>query len=272
MTQQEFQCRIQGDIDARILELGMGCVVEAGAKISGVDDAADYVRLGDFCHISSGVKINAPRFEIGDYSKIDSEVTGRGKNPISIGRNCWIGQNVILDSSAGLRIDDNVGIGPYSQVWTHLQFGDIVEGCRFMSSKKVHIQKDVWFVSHCIVSPVVIGEKSMALAGSVITREMLPNHVYGGAPATDLTPKLGVQFKNSSVSQKYVRMCAIVDEFLAQQPKYKGKLVVVTSTRKRKEGVTYFDVSRRTYTKLRSEAEVNFLKANMPLVKFTPVE
>lgn len=272
MSHDEFPSEIDGTIEARVLELGVGCVVAPGAKISGIDGMAERVKLGDFCYIGPGVRVMAPEFEIGDYSKIHERSTCHGKHPLIIGRNCWIGPNVMLDSMGGLTIDDNVGIGANSQVWTHMQFGDLVEGCRFFSAKHLYIPKDVWFVAHCIVSPVIIGEKSMALAGSVITSEMLPNHVYGGVPAMDLTSKLGNQFHNRSIKQKLEVMRSLIEEFVKNHPIYEGKLQAVASMKKRVDGVTYFDISTRKYTKNYSEAEVRFLKTHVPLVKFTPME
>lgn len=272
MLRRKYPCRIDGTIEAREVEIGVGCVVEAGAYIGGKNETARRVRLGDFCHIGPGVRITAPQFEIGDYSKLHANSLGHGKLPLRIGRNCWIGSGVILDSMGGLIVDDNVGIGSHSQIWTHIQFGDIVEGCRFYSSKPMFIPKDVWFVGHCLVSPVTIGEKSMALAGSVITREMLPNHVYGGVPAEDLSEKLGVQFQNRSIKQKYCKMRLLVEEFISRNPAHKGKLEVITSMDQRREGITCFDVSSRTYTKTYSRAEVDFMRAYVPLVKFTPAD
>lgn len=271
MSKHDYPCRIEGTIDASVVEIGVGCVVEAGAFISGKNGPAKSVKLGDFCHIGAGVRIMVPEFEIGDYSKIHSNTIGHGKMPLSIGRNCWIGSGVILDSMGGLKIDDNVGIGSHSQIWSHIQFGDIVEGCRFHSSKMVYIPKDVWFVGHCIVSPVAIGEKSMALAGSVITDEMIPNHVYGGVPAKDLTEKLGLQFSNTSIKDRYEKMSELIDDFVIENPDHKGKLKVVKSIKGKNDGVTYFDVSNRTYTKTYSRAEVEFLKAHVPLIKFSPI-
>lgn len=272
MSNADFPCEIAGTIDARVVELGVGCVVAAGARISGVDGMAERVRLGDFCYIGPGVTVIAPEFEIGDYSKIHACSTSYGKSPLAIGRNCWIGPNVMLDNMGGLKLDDNVGLGAHSQVWTHMQFGDLVEGCRFFSSRHLYIPKDVWFVGHCIVSPVVIGEQSMALAGSVITREMLPNHIYGGVPAVDLTSKLGLQFENRSIKKKLETMRSLIDEFVKKHPEYEGKLEAVATMGRRDDGVTYFDVSSRKYTKNYNDAEIAFMKKHVPLVKFTPME
>lgn len=122
--------------------------------------------------------------------------------PARIGRNCWFGGNVILDSMGGLDIDDNVGIGAHSQVWTHMQFGDLVEGCRFYSNRYMYIGKDVWLVGHCILSPVEVGERSMALVGSVITKNMLPNHIYAGVPAQDVTEKWETNLRSEVLERK----------------------------------------------------------------------
>ena len=45
----------------------------------------------------------------------------------------------------------------------------------------------------------------MAMVGSVITRDMAPNHVYGGAPAVDLTAKVGPQFGPVTVDRRWDR-------------------------------------------------------------------
>jgi acetyltransferase-like isoleucine patch superfamily enzyme len=265
------ESRMFGKIDAEEIVIGQGVLVEEGVLITGKNGRASRVVLGDFCTIGRETKILVPDFRLGDYSKLHAHSFAHGDKPLQIGRNCWIGGNTVLDSMGGLVIDDNVGIGSHSQIWTHIRFGDIVEGCRFHQEKSMWIEKDAWFVGHCIVSPVAVGQRSMALAGSVVTRDMLPNHVYGGVPAVDLTDKLGGQFENRTIEAKAAKLRALVDAFTARHPEYAGKLLVVTSPDEIRPGVCCFDVSRRVYTKTRSEAEVAFMRAHIPLVKFTPL-
>lgn len=265
------ESRILGTIDAEEIVIGQGVLVEQGALITGKDGRAARVVLGDHCFVGRGTRILVPEFCLGDYSKLHAHCFAHGMKPLRIGRNCWIGGGTVLDSMGGLTIDDNVGIGSQSQIWTHIRFGDIVEGCRFFREKPVWIGKDAWFVGHCVVSPVAVGERSMALAGSVVTRDMLENHVYGGVPAVDLTDKIGGQFEARSVGEKAARLRELVDAFTARHPEHAGKLLVVTSSDEIRSDVCCFDVSRRAYTKTRSEAEVAFLKAHVPLVKFTPL-
>jgi len=265
-----YDPRIEGLIEADRLDIGKGVWVEQGAVITGKHGPAERVVLGDFCYIGRHTRIMAPEFRLGDYSKLHAFSFGHGEKPLQIGRNCWIGGDTVLDSMGGLDINDNVGIGAHSQIWTHMQFGDVVEGCRFFSKKYMHIGKDAWFVGHCIVSPVSVGEKSMALAGSVVTKDMLPNHIYAGVPATDVTSKMGCQFESATVTQKAVRLQKIIDEFVARNPRFADDLLVIQSQKDKVEGVTCFDVSRRTYTRTYSPAEVGLLKEYTPLIKFTP--
>jgi acetyltransferase-like isoleucine patch superfamily enzyme len=270
MNSSRFASRIEGTINADEVIIGKGVVVEDGVLITGREGKARKVVLGDFSFIGRHTRIMTPEFKIGHYSKLHAFSYAHGDNPLQIGRNCWIGGNVVLDSKGGLDIDDNVGIGAQSQLWTHIQFGDIVEGNRFFSNRYVHIGKDAWFVGHCIVSPVEVGERSMALVGSVITKDMLPNHVYAGVPAKDVTDKVGPQFEERTVNQKADKLKEIIDEFVANNPQFKNQLLVVQSPEEIKEGVCCFDVSRRVYTRTYSDAEVAFLRRHVPLIKFTP--
>jgi acetyltransferase-like isoleucine patch superfamily enzyme len=265
-----YESRIEGVIEADDVQIGQGVVVQKGVVITGKGGPARRVVLGDFCFIGEHTTIMVPEFRLGDYSKLHAYSFAHGYHPLQIGRNCWIGGKTVLDSVGGLDIDDNVGIGANSQIWTHIQFGDVVEGCRFHSSRYMYIARDVWFVGQCLVSPIRVGERSMALLGSVVTRDMLPNHVYAGVPAKDMTDKFGPQFESRTVDQKAAKLQELIDAFVAEHPEHRGQLHVARSPDECREGVCSFDVSRRTYTRTYSAAEVAFLKNHVPLVKFTP--
>lgn len=261
-----IQPQIKGKINANTIKVGKGVIVEEGAIINATE-----VVLGDYCYIGNNVKIITPKFRIGDYSKLHAYSFAHGEKPMQIGRNCWIGGNTVLDSLGGLDIDDNVGIGAHSQIWTHIQFGDIVEGCKFYSKKYMYVGKDAWLVGHCILSPVNVGARSMALVGSVITKDMEPNHIYAGSPAKDITDKIGTQFEDRVPEQKAVKLQELINKFETNNPKYAGRMKVVLSKNDmHKDDFTYFNVSDRTYTKNHTEAEMAFLKANVPLIKFVP--
>lgn len=265
-----YEPRIDGEINAEEVKIGRGVVVEEGVLISGKSGKAARVVLGDFCYIGRQTRILTPEFRLGDYSKLHAFSFAQGEHPLQIGRNCWIGGDTVLDSMGGLDIDDNVGIGAHSQVWTHIQFGDIVEGSRFHARRYMHIGKDAWFVGHCVVSPVRVGERSMAMVGSVVTRDMLPNHIYAGVPAADVSAKMGFQFEPRTTQQKAVKLQELIDRFVAANPGFAGQLRVVRSDDEIAEGICCFNVVDRTYTRTYSDAEVAFLKGHVPLVKFAP--
>lgn len=265
-----YPSQILGRIEADEVVIGDGVVVEESVLISGRGGPARRVVLGDFCYVGRHTRVLVPEFRIGDYTKLNAFSFAHGEQPMQIGRNCWIGGNVVLDSNGGLDIDDNVGIGAHSQLWTHIQFGDVVEGCRFHSRRYMHVGKDAWFVGHCIVSPVRVGERSMALVGSVVTRDMKAGRVYAGVPAADVTDKTGPQFENRSLEQKSATLRELIARFEAERPELADQLHVARSPAERVAGRCTFDVSTRTYTQTKSPAEVAFLKAHVPLVKFTP--
>ncbi len=146
-----------------------------------------------------------------------------------------------------------------------------MEGCRFNSSQALHVGKDVWFVGHCIVSPIVAEDWSVALAGSVVTKDMKRNRVYAGSPAEDITGKIGAPYRSVTIEEKVEYLQNKQLEFFKQYPAFDPAAIGILA-----EGVVIlpgeseFDVADRTYSKIRSEAEVAFMKFLLPLAKFTP--
>jgi acetyltransferase-like isoleucine patch superfamily enzyme len=143
-------------INVKELILGKNVVIEPNVQIS-----CDRLILGDGVRIKSGTQIYMSDLVIGDYTLIYNNCFFSGTRWCRIGHNCWFGHYTIVDS-----------IGAHSQLWTHAYFGDILEGCRFASHKQLSIGDDVWLVGHCIVSPINAERRSMAMAGSVVTKDM----------------------------------------------------------------------------------------------------
>lgn len=138
----------------------------------------------------------------------------------------------------------------------------------------MYIAKDVWFVGHCLVSPVRTGWGAMAQLGSVVTRDMLPNRTYAGIPAVDVTDKMGPQFEGWTSEQKKQKMGGILQAWFIDHPEHEDHLEVINYAHFNEPGHyphrTVFNVATRTYRQTYSEAEVAFLKAHVPLIKFTP--
>jgi len=257
------------NIDARVIEIGQGTVISPSASIRGLNGPADRVVIGDNCYIGDNVQILCNDFSLGDYSKIHHHTNIHGYKPCHIGHNAWIGQYTIIDCIGGTTIGNNCGIGAHSQLWSHIKYGDTLEGCRFLSENSLTIGNDVWFVGHCIVSPIVAADKSMALAGSVVTKDMAFNTIYAGAPAKNISEKAGPQFSPVSVDEKFEKM----QQYLAQLLPGTQNIVIVKSSDEIdfQNGISYFCVADRKYKKTRSADEVAFMKFLLPEKgKFTP--
>jgi acetyltransferase-like isoleucine patch superfamily enzyme len=255
------------NIDAEVLEIGKNVVISPTAVIRGLNGPAKRVKIGDNTYIGDHVQIIVDDFEIGDYCKVHHHTNFHGYLPLKIGHNAWIGQYTIIDSIGGTTIGNNCGIGAHSQLWSHILYGDDLEGCNYNSKKNLIIGNDCWFVGHCIVSPIVAANKSMALVGSVITKDMEENHIYGGSPAKDLTSKIPSQYRKVSVEEKYDKML----EYHSQIGKPSNIKIIKDSSEIIDPTISYFNVSDRTYTKNLTDVEIEFMKFLLPTkAKFVP--
>ena len=249
------------------MKIGRNTYISPKAKIINLigGEIEDFI-IGDNSYIGDDVQIICNSFYLGDYCKIHHHCNFHG-NKIHIGHNAWIGQYTIIDGLGETIIGNNCGIGAHSQLWSHIKYGDTLEGCRFESTKKLSVGNDVWFVGHCIVSPITAADKSMALVGSVVIKDMINNHVYAGSPAKDITNKLGPQFAAKTIDEKILKMSELHSEFGAS-----GSIIIVPDISYiRDDGQTYFAVNERQYTKQSTEEEIAFMKFLLPTrAKFTP--
>jgi len=251
------------------LIIGLNTFIDPTVIIRGINGNSKKIIIGDNCYIGKNVQIIIDELKIGDYCKIHHNTNIHGYKPCVIGHNAWIGQYTIIDSIGGVTIGNNCGIGAHSQLWSHIKYGDTLEGCRFLSDSPLKIGNDVWFVGHCIVSPINAEDKSMALVGSVITKNMKSNHVYAGIPANDITDKVGNQFNNVPIKDKYEKMLGYLSESSIENI----KIVETTDDFNFNDDISYFDVSSRTYTKKQSINEIKFMNYLLPdKAKFTPYE
>src|SRR5260370_29734578 len=60
---------------------------------------------------------NAREYGFGEGTSCYDNVLVLGD--VKVGRNCWIGPNVVLDGSGGLKIGDNCSISAGVQLYTH---------------------------------------------------------------------------------------------------------------------------------------------------------
>jgi acetyltransferase-like isoleucine patch superfamily enzyme len=234
------------------------------------------IRVGDGTIFQDNIVVNADVFEIGDYGTIYRNCFFPGPGELRIGHNFWLGAGAIVDCQGGTIIGNNVGVGPQSQLWTHMKYGDVMYGCRFHSTKPLIIEDDVWIVGHCLVSPVRIGTRSMAMLGALVTNDMEPDRTYAGVPARDITEKVGKQIEPSSTEQRSAYMEKRIREFAENRRINRmGELFRVVSSpeemQKTSGNVTVFNIANRTYQKCGSYLEYQFIRFLLPDAKFIPV-
>jgi acetyltransferase-like isoleucine patch superfamily enzyme len=235
------------------------------------------IEVGFNSRILENTYIDVPELTIGEYTTIHKSCTLHGYLPMSIGHNCWIGQNCILDSIGGLSIGHNVGIGAYSQLWSHIKFGDQLAGCRWKGEKPLTIGNDVWFVGHCIVSPITASDRSMALAGSVVTIDMVENHVYGGTPVKDLTEKTGPQFEPKTLEWKKSILEKHYESFLRANKLLETDFPIALTQSHEFASVpshtTPFCLDSHQYRPTYGELEVSFIRSLLyDKAKFLPIK
>lgn len=243
--------------------IGKNSFISPKSIIRGLNGNAKRIVIGDNTFIGDNVQIIIDDLEIGDYCKIHHHVNIHGYKPLQIGHNAWVGQGTIIDSIGGVKIGNNCGIGAYSQLWSHIRYGDPLIGCNYNDNKELIIGNDVWFVGHCIVSPIKADDKSMALVGSVITKNMEKNNIYGGSPAINLTTKIKPQFTPISIEQKRKLMLGF------EIPK--SVKIIEDDSEIIDNNISYFNINKRKYTKKNTEEEIFFMKElQKKLIKFIP--
>lgn len=174
-----------------------------------------FASIGDNNIINDNTRILIyGKLMIGDWNVFHNDMLIMAEDNLTIGHNCWFGQNTILDGAGGLEIGNGVRVGMYSQIWTHIASGEQIEGCVFYSKRKTTIKDDVWLVGSCVVgSGVVLGKRSTILINSVVTKDTLEEKAYSGSPAK-LMDNLKVYIPKT-LEEKYLMLKNWLIEFVA---------------------------------------------------------
>jgi acetyltransferase-like isoleucine patch superfamily enzyme len=268
-------------IAAGRIRIGRGAVIEAGTRVRALSCLMESFVLGDHALIGHSNQILAPLFEMGDYSQLHNSGLHSGYRALTIGHNCWIGQNSILNCTERLTIGNNVRIGTQSQLWTHVASGELLEGCTLYGENPLLLEDNVWIVGGAVVSPgLVLGRNSIVMTGSVLTRSTEPFHTYAGVPAKDVTEKLGF-WRPVTDEDKVAMMEKFAAEFRHAVPDHGARVRIVSGswdgmqaeagdvvvaqavsdwTPARDSGVSLFDLSSKRYLKQSAPAEIAWIK------------
>lgn len=230
----------------------------------------DKLSIGDGVLIKDNVVIEGPEVGIGDYTVIGENTELVAKSPCHIGMSSWIGRDCIIDATGQLVIGNGVAVAAGCQLWTHMKFGDTLQGCRWEWQRELNIGDDVYFGGNCLVGPITAENQSLALMGSVVTHDMRQNRVYAGVPAIDITDKVGTHYEEIPIEQKFQLLQAKLREFSDHFDPSEQIEIVKEWPDSMDNEVTYFNVTTREYTKRLSEVEVKFMLHLLMPIKFFP--
>ena len=119
------------------------------------------------CHRTSlSTYLSYSIIQIGDNCKLNGTVLHCNEK-ITIGSNCMFGPGTIIVDNDSHRIVKNY-----------------LERIKSPISKPIIISDNVWVGMNCIIlKGVTIGDNSIIAAGSIVTKDIPDNCVYGGNPA-----------------------------------------------------------------------------------------
>lgn len=187
--------------------------VEVGREVSvGRSVQVQFARpgrliLGDYVTIGDDVRfvIDGGDVTIGDWTTLHGDCLVMSTKGVAIGAHCWFGQNCVIDGTGGLTIGNGVRVGMFSQIWTHVAAGEQIEGCTLFGTSPTLIEDDVWLVGTCTVgSGVTIGRRTVALAGSNVTKSCPAGSTLAGSPAK---VKEGLSFyRDISLDEKFAML------------------------------------------------------------------
>lgn len=102
---------------------------------------------------------------------------------IKLGKDIFINKCCMFVDLGGIELEDNVLIGPEVKILSVNHPLDPSKR-RDVILKSVKVKKNAWVGAGSTICPgVTIGENSVIAAGSVVTKDVPDNTVYGGVPA-----------------------------------------------------------------------------------------
>ncbi len=132
---------------------------------------------------------------------------GRWRELFEIGENTFITGPLRVDLAQRIVIGDRVNIGhAVTLLTTDHEIGPSEQRCGFRQTGHIIIESGVWIGANATILPgVTIGQSSVVAAGAVVTKDVAPNTLVGGVPASVIRelPSESVLGPSSRRMQRY---------------------------------------------------------------------
>lgn len=104
---------------------------------------------------------------------------------LTVGRDCWIGEETVILNLAPVVIKDHVAIA--HQVYLAAAGHDIRSRTMAYLNAPIVIEKGCWIATRAFVGPgVTIGEYAVVAAGAVVVKDVAARTIVGGNPAKEV--------------------------------------------------------------------------------------
>lgn len=122
-------------------------------------------------------------YQIGEGTKIVGPIINTGK--LIIGRNCWIGSNLVVHGNGIVRIADNCDLAPDITFLTggH-SIGEPERRAGDGETYEISVGSGVWIGARSTIArSICIGDSSVLATCSCVTKSVPCNVLVGGVPA-----------------------------------------------------------------------------------------
>lgn len=170
-------------LTSKSIEVGDGCKFGMFSFIS----ARDSICIGNRVSVNAMVAVDTGTIEIGDDSVIMEQTVVGGmltsRSAIKIGKRVKIFPYCFINPTEPVTIDDDVGVGGSTYIFTHGTWKNVLEGYP-AAFGPVHIEARVWLPWRVFIMPnVTIGEDVIVAASSTVTKSIPSQSVAFGSPA-----------------------------------------------------------------------------------------
>ena len=175
--------------------------------------------IGKYSKISPFSFISVPKVNIGDDVKISNFVIIRSghitkNSELFLGDLVHIFPFVLIDTSKKVFIDEESGIGPHCNIYTHSSYKSILQGYPVVYGD-VNIGKRVELTYNVFVAPGVnIGDDAICAYGSYINKDIPEGVMAAGLPAVIKRSKEQI-IHNVNIDETFIKVILehIINEY-----------------------------------------------------------